>query len=150
MPGLWRSRKLTLGRFLRDLSALIRERTYRDDAPDSEQRVINNLNNVRSYLNARIETFNDGQRALKIVPFQWQAEIDGVTRWVFGFRLGDGPRKFSMFTHLDTVPPEDDFDPPINYHGENEGAPIDDLRLSAKILWRLLLRQVGDAAGSER
>ena len=40
-----------------------------------------------------------------------------------------------------------DFDPPINYHGINEGAPIEDLRLSAKILWRLLLRQVGDAAG---
>ncbi len=39
----------------------------------------------------------------------------------------------------------DDFGPPINYHGLNEGAPVDDLRQSALILYHVLLRQVGQA-----
>ncbi|MEZ4768643.1 MAG: hypothetical protein R2844_09485 [Caldilineales bacterium] len=37
----------------------------------------------------------------------------------------------------------DDFGPPINFHGLNEGAPVDDLRNSALILYHILLRQVG-------
>ncbi|MFN2168034.1 MAG: dipeptidase, partial [Anaerolineae bacterium] len=36
----------------------------------------------------------------------------------------------------------DDFGPPINFHGLNEGAPIEDMRQSALILYHVLLRQV--------
>jgi succinyl-diaminopimelate desuccinylase len=32
--------------------------------------------------------------------------------------------------------------PPVNYHGINEGAPIDDLETSAKILYRLIVDEV--------
>jgi len=42
----------------------------------------------------------------------------------------------------------DDFGPPINYHGLDEGAPVDDLRQSALILYRILLRQVGEEAST--
>ncbi|MBL9139242.1 MAG: M20/M25/M40 family metallo-hydrolase, partial [Verrucomicrobiales bacterium] len=94
-------------RFLEDLAALVRIPTYRDDAPDSERRVTENLRAVRSHLQSRIDRFNAGQRILKIVPFEWREEVQGVPRWVFGFRVGNGPRKFSMLTHLDTVPPGD-------------------------------------------
>jgi succinyl-diaminopimelate desuccinylase len=91
--------------FVSDTSALVEIQTFRDDAPDSEERVVANLRRIQDYLNARAEAFNAGQAMLRLEPFDWQEEIDGQTRWVFGFRVGDGPRKFSMLTHMDTVPP---------------------------------------------
>ena len=94
--------------FIPDTSALVEIQTYRDDSPDSEARVVANLQRIRETLEARVETFNAGQETLRLEPFEWQEEIDGVSRWVFGFRLGDGPRKFSILTHMDTVPPGDD------------------------------------------
>ncbi|MCB0240352.1 MAG: M20/M25/M40 family metallo-hydrolase, partial [Anaerolineae bacterium] len=94
--------------FIPDTSALVEIQTYRDDSPDSEARVVANLQRIRETLGARVETFNAGQETLRLEPFEWQEEIDGVSRWVFGFRLGDGPRKFSILTHMDTVPPGDD------------------------------------------
>ncbi|MBL9137603.1 MAG: DUF885 family protein [Verrucomicrobiales bacterium] len=93
---------------LRDLAGLVRIPTYRDDSSDSEARVIRNLESTRAYLQARVDSFNAGQRTLMITPFEWRAEVGGVSRWVFGFRVGNGPRKFSVFAHLDTVPPGDD------------------------------------------
>jgi succinyl-diaminopimelate desuccinylase len=39
-----------------------------------------------------------------------------------------------------------DFGPPVNFHGIEEGAPIADLRLSAQILWHILLRYIDDPA----
>ncbi len=114
-------------RFLEDLASLVRIRTYRDDSPESEARVTQNLHSIQAYLQARIDAFNEGQRTLKITPFEWRAEVDGVPRWVFGFRVGDGPHKFAMFCHLDTVPPGDDswqpFEPRIEtlaYRGSTQ------------------------------
>ena len=36
------------------------------------------------------------------------------------------------------------FGPPINYHGLGEGAPIEDLRLSARILYQIMLGEVAN------
>ena len=94
--------------FVPDTVALVEIPTYRDGSPESEERVVANLRRIQAYLNARVEAFNAGQKSLHITPFEWQEEVDGVYRWVFGFRLGDGPRKFSILTHLDTVPPGND------------------------------------------
>jgi succinyl-diaminopimelate desuccinylase len=106
-------------RFLRDLASLVSIPTFRDDSPDSEQRVTTNLRSIQAHLQARIDSFNDSQRTLQINPFEWRAEVQGVTRWVFGFRVGDGPRKFSMFTHLDTVPPGEESWQPFSPRIEN-------------------------------
>ncbi|MCC7375345.1 MAG: M20/M25/M40 family metallo-hydrolase [Verrucomicrobiales bacterium] len=92
-------------RFPQDLANLVRTPTFRDDSPDSEERTLRNLASIQSYLQARVEAFNQGQRTLKIVPFDWKANVNGVARWVFGFRVGSGPKKFSIYTHLDTVSP---------------------------------------------
>ncbi|MFN2167722.1 MAG: M20/M25/M40 family metallo-hydrolase [Anaerolineae bacterium] len=91
--------------FVADTSALVEIQTYRDDSPDSEARVTANLQRIHDYLVRRVDAFNAGQQTLRLEPFDWQEEIGGVNRWVFGFRVGDGPRKFSMLTHMDTVPP---------------------------------------------
>lgn len=93
--------------FIPDTSALVEIETYRDDAPDSEARVVANLARIQTYLNERVATFNAEQETLFLEPFEWREEINGTERWVFGFRLGDGPRKFSVLTHMDTVPPGD-------------------------------------------
>jgi len=94
--------------FIADTSALVEIQTYRDDSPDSEERVVANLKRIQDYLNQRASAFNAEQETLNLEPFEWSETIDGVTRWVFGFRVGDGPRKFSILTHMDTVPPGDD------------------------------------------
>jgi succinyl-diaminopimelate desuccinylase len=36
------------------------------------------------------------------------------------------------------------FGPPINYHGLNEGAPIEDLQLSARILYQIMLDEIAN------
>ncbi len=59
---------------------------------------------IHDYLNARVSRFNKKLKTVQITPFEWKKTIDGHEHWVFGYRLGGGPRKFSMFVHLDTVP----------------------------------------------
>lgn len=105
-------------RFVDDLSALIRIPTFRDDSADSEERMATNLGLIQDYLNARVAAFNLGQTTLQIEPFEWREKIDGVTRWVFGFRLGSGAQKFSILNHLDTVPPGNDSWGPLDPHIE--------------------------------
>ncbi len=78
--------------FLADTWALVEIQTYRDETPGSEERVIANLEQIRDYLNERVNTFNAGQETLRLEPFEWRQEIEGISRWVFGFRLGNGPR----------------------------------------------------------
>ena len=36
------------------------------------------------------------------------------------------------------------FGPPVNFHGLNEGAPLEDLRLSARILYQIMLDEIAD------
>ena len=36
------------------------------------------------------------------------------------------------------------FGPPVNFHGLNEGAPLEDLWLSARILYQIMLDEIAD------
>ena len=92
--------------FVPETSRLVTLQTYRTDDPQSEQRVVENLASARDYLNGLAETFNRGQRTLKLEPFEWRGAAGTTpTQWVFGFRLGNGPKKIAILAHLDTVPP---------------------------------------------
>ncbi|MDM8559763.1 M20/M25/M40 family metallo-hydrolase [Candidatus Parabeggiatoa sp. HSG14] len=81
-----------------------------------------NLNQVKDFLQQRVDTFNQTQKTLKFRPFEWHSETS--EHWLFGFRLGDGSRKISLITHIDTVPPggsDRPFEPRIEkrlYKGE--------------------------------
>jgi len=113
--------------FVPETSHLVTLQTYRTDDPQSEQRVVENLASARDYLNGLAETFNRGQRTLKLEPFEWRGAA-GTTpsQWVFGFRLGDGPKKIAILAHLDTVPPGNadwrPFEPRIETR-DHRGAP---------------------------
>lgn len=91
--------------FVKDTSELIKQQTYRSDQPDSEQRVTTNLTRIGDYLDQRVATINGQLKNLEIKRFDWKKEIKGAARWVFGYRVGTGKRKFAVLTHLDTVPP---------------------------------------------
>lgn len=91
--------------FVPETSHLVTLQTYRTEEPQSEQRVVDNLALTRDYLNALADEFNRGQRTLKLEPFEWRRAGPSQTQWVFGFRLGSGPKKVAILTHLDTVPP---------------------------------------------
>lgn len=91
--------------FVPETSRLVTLQTFRTDDPQSEQRAVDNLASARDYLNGLAETFNRGQRTLKLEPFEWRGAAGTTpTQWVFGFRLGDGPKKIAILAHLDTVP----------------------------------------------
>lgn len=112
-------------RLIPETVRLVEMETYRTEAPDSEQKVIANLTRARDYLMGLAERFNRGQRTLKLEPFEWRHPGPAQTQWVFGFRLGTGPRKVAMLTHLDTVPPGDlgwrPFEPRIEQREYNGG-----------------------------
>ncbi|MET0349059.1 MAG: hypothetical protein ABW067_04655, partial [Rhizobacter sp.] len=86
--------------FVPETSQLVTLQTYRTDDPQSEQRVVDNLASARDYLNGLAETFNRGQRTLKLEPFEWRRAGPTQTQWVFGFRLGNGPKKVAILAHL--------------------------------------------------
>jgi succinyl-diaminopimelate desuccinylase len=62
-----------------------------------------NLNQVKDFLQARVDSFNQTQQSLKFRSFEWHSETS--EHWLFGYRLGNGPRKVSLITHIDVVPP---------------------------------------------
>jgi succinyl-diaminopimelate desuccinylase len=39
-----------------------------------------------------------------LVPFEWKKTINGREYWLFGVRVGSGPRRVALSSHLDTVP----------------------------------------------
>lgn len=65
------------------------------------------LRNIQTYLLKEAERFNAQQKTVRLQPFNWEANVKDRDRWVFGFRVGEGPRKITFITHLDTVPPGD-------------------------------------------
>jgi succinyl-diaminopimelate desuccinylase len=92
-------------RFIAETAHLVTVPTYRTEAPESEQQVVANLTRARDYLLGLAEAFNQGQKTLQLKPFEWRRPGPTQTQWVFGFRLGSGPRRVAILTHLDTVPP---------------------------------------------
>ena len=89
-------------------SALVAIPTYRSAEPTNKQTVVQNLERVRETLKSWADTFNAGQKTLQLEFFEWRENADDSHPWVFGFRLGNGPRKFAILTHLDTVAPGND------------------------------------------
>ncbi len=96
-----------------DLSQLVAIRTYRD-RDVLEKDVVTNLQQLRALLMRQAEEFNKGQKVHKLVPFEWKprrekTDEDGTEHqyWLFGLRLGSGPKKIMLSSHLDTVPPGD-------------------------------------------
>ena len=91
--------------FVSETSHLVTLQTYRTEDPQSEQLVVDNLARSRDYLMGLAQEFNLGQSTLKLEPFEWRRAGPTQTQWVFGFRLGSGPKKVAILAHLDTVPP---------------------------------------------
>ena len=91
--------------FIPETSHLVTLQTYRTDDPQSEAQVVEGLASSRDYLVGVADAFNRGQRTLKLEPFEWRRAGPTQTQWVFGFRLGNGPKRIAILAHLDTVPP---------------------------------------------
>jgi succinyl-diaminopimelate desuccinylase len=93
-------------RIIEDIKTLVRIPTYREDDLSNEDEVTRNLQAIEDIFHAKAEVFNGTVRHHKIRPFEWKAAAGSAKPyWVFGFRAGDGPRKTSIITHLDTVAP---------------------------------------------
>ena len=91
-----------------DLAALVAIETYRHD--DNEATVQANLGKIDSWLQKKTNDFNVGQKTHKLEMFAWREPNKSKSSipsawWVFGIRLGKGPHKISVITHLDTVHP---------------------------------------------
>lgn len=87
-----------------DTQKLVHLPTYRDsDGTAAEP----GLRKIQTYLLKEAERFNAEQKTVQLQPFNWEARVEERDRWVFGFRVGEGPRKIAFITHLDTVPPGD-------------------------------------------
>lgn len=95
-------------RLFDDLARFVAIETYRSESVPESQ-VVANLEKLRGDLMKQAEAFNKGQKVHKLVPFEWkQKNPNGAGEyWLFGLRLGSGPRRISLSSHLDTVPPGD-------------------------------------------
>ncbi|MBI4126596.1 MAG: M20/M25/M40 family metallo-hydrolase, partial [Deltaproteobacteria bacterium] len=93
-----------LENLITDTHKLVRIPTYRTSEGIAAEP---GLRKAQTYLLKEAERFNAKQTTMRLQPFNWEARVNERDRWVFGFRLGTGPRKIAFITHLDTVPPED-------------------------------------------
>lgn len=93
------------------LAKLVAVETYRADQFANEEALIASMQSIEDDLKAQVQQFNEGQKTHKIEAWEWKKERGQAAApkywWVFGFRLGKGPRKIALSTHLDTVPPGD-------------------------------------------
>jgi len=89
--------------FQSETSALVKIPTYRD-GDLSEEEVIENIETTQTCLQNWAEMFNSTQQNLTLSPFNWTKTVEGKPYWLFGLRLGEGPQKVALLTHVDTVP----------------------------------------------
>ena len=90
------------------ISALVSNPTFRDPSLSSEaaeQKFVAMMSGVKADLDHDARVFGNSQKHLKLEPFEWTDTVGGQVKWVFGYRLGNGPRKIAFIAHLDTVPP---------------------------------------------
>lgn len=87
-----------------DLSTFVAARTYRG-VDLSEAQVVANLQQIQTELLRQVEQFNQTQKVHKLTPFEWKKTINGQEYWLFGVRVGSGPRRVALSSHLDTVAP---------------------------------------------
>jgi succinyl-diaminopimelate desuccinylase len=93
------------------LSKLVAIETYRTENFENEETVVANMQKIYDDLNAQAQQFNAEQKTHKLEPWEWKKESGSASEpkyfWVFGFRLGKGPRKIALSAHFDTVSPGD-------------------------------------------
>ncbi|WP_437726135.1 M20/M25/M40 family metallo-hydrolase [Sorangium sp. So ce861] len=93
------------------LARLVAAETYREEQFANEEAFVASMQAIADDLNAQARQFNEGQKTHKLEPWEWKVESGNAAEpryyWVFGFRLGNGPRKISLNTHFDTVSPGD-------------------------------------------
>jgi succinyl-diaminopimelate desuccinylase len=87
-----------------DLATFVAARTYRG-ADLSEAQVVANLKQLQDEVVRQTEAFNATQKVHKLYPFEWKKTVNGQDYWLFGVRLGSGPRRVALSSHLDTVSP---------------------------------------------
>ena len=120
--GEWQSFKIE------DIKRLIRIQTWRDDDGSNEKTVLKNLGMIQAYFDKKMDVFNKTHDDFhKIRKFEWKGmehDPTGKEYWVFGYRAGNGPRKVSLLSHLDTVAPGGNgwkpFDPRMEYREYNK------------------------------
>ena len=84
-----------------ELQTLVSIRTFRGEGV-SEESFRESMERIREYLTSRVQAIDTQP---KLTPFEWRAKKG--KHWVFGYRLGTGPRKIAVICHLDTVPAND-------------------------------------------
>lgn len=89
-----------------ELTEFVAIPTYRD-ASLTEAQTVANLKKLRDTLLSQTEAFNAEQKSTKLESFEWKGPVQGEDRehWVFGLRVGNGPYRLALSSHLDTVPP---------------------------------------------
>jgi len=93
------------------LAKFVSIQTYRTQSLDDEPKVSANIQKIRDALQTEIDALNAGQKKDKITSFTWHKDNatakggDPKTFEVFGVKLGHGPYRVALETHLDTVPP---------------------------------------------
>lgn len=101
--------------FLPDLTELVAIPTWRKADFSNEKEVERNLAATRDYLKEQVEIFNANQKHAKLRFFEHRLKGRSLgdygvgDYWLFGFRIGSGPKKLSLMTHLDTVSPGADW-----------------------------------------
>ena len=93
------------------LAEMVAIETYRSENFANEEVLIANMQTLYGNLQGQVQEFNEGQKTHKLELTEWRKE-SGIPDepkywWVFGIRLGKGPYKIALSTHLDTVSPGD-------------------------------------------
>src|SRR4051812_23167731 len=92
-----------------ELAKLVALQTYRTVGFGNEDEFVTNMQAIVGELNAQVGDFNRTQKHHVIEPWEWKVESGDPAApkyyWIFGFRLGSGPRKIALNTHFDTVSP---------------------------------------------
>jgi succinyl-diaminopimelate desuccinylase len=127
--------------FLEETETIMRIATYREEG----RQVDYHLQITQDLLKYWAEAFNDEELTkLKLRFFEWDSgtETEEGTQTnppqykVFGFRIGEGPRKISILAHLDVVPPGSDVWQPFQPRQvEHDYQPSDSNELKELPMW---------------
>ncbi len=79
--------------------------TFREKPGETSGYFRQNMEAIRDNLFSDVALVNS-KTPLKIAPlrtFEWRAQ-ENPDKWVFGVKLGNGPKRLALIAHLDTVP----------------------------------------------
>ncbi len=91
--------------WLPQIDEIVMIETWREPDGSNENQVRKNIGAIQKKFAGWINAFVKRHRIQNHIPepFSWKSDDDKY--WVFGWRVGDGKRKISLLTHLDTVSP---------------------------------------------